>query len=230
MSRFKQLLIVSLLILSVPLFTSVINRTPTKAELEEINGLISVGNELLERAEDAEERAETAEERGDKEEAKRLRKKAREDLNNAIKKYNEAIKKVLEYFDMDTKNVSSAPCYAPGNHRGTCGKDRDIHISEAAFRCASILASTLKHEITHANQFENNRYKRPGENDNQARMRREVEAYDAEIDCAEVTGIPESFLDELAAQKKSMRSSIKQRWRVKNLPPHIQAKKIRKRQ
>ena len=200
----KLLVIFALIIQSAFAQANVIrNSNPSAQALNEAQELIDQGNQHYEAAEAAKLEAENALKNGDMAGWAAAIVRYVENLRLAAEKFNKAIQKVIAAFNMDTANVSDGPSfYEMGDSVGLTWCTRKVRIGQGAFTSLPWLVSTLKHEITHANQRANGRLKLLGESDDQARARREVEAYDAEINCAETTKLSTDEKNEVVACKR----------------------------
>lgn len=204
MRKQSMMLLFFLFIVVLPGFSDVINREPNEDEKQAVYALILEGNVYKNRLNENLKLKKKAEEKGDNHIARAAQNEANRNKGMAEKKFNEAIQLIIKIYKMDIRGVKDGPSFAWGDIGGYCECDQTVRICTRAFEALDVglLATTLKHEITHANQRANKRFVIDlDKNIRQAYCRREVEAYDANLSCAQTTKISNLDKCDFAAWK-----------------------------
>jgi len=127
---------------------------------------------------------------------KRLKDLKWDDLH---KKKNEAFQKIIEEVDkaygIDTSNVKGEPTFSQAvKGEGVCYPDGSVMIGLRAFSSPGWLASTKKHEATHANQAAEGRWPRGAVERHDA----EIEAYGREVTSADTVGLTDAEREDVS--------------------------------
>ncbi|HEY1016360.1 MAG TPA: WXG100 family type VII secretion target [Herpetosiphonaceae bacterium] len=132
--------------------------------------------------------------------AKDTRDKQNAEISKAISegKHDEAIALASKYYNIDTSAAKSIVYNAGTAGEGATSKDTSIKLGNDAFASPGWLASTIEHELRHAEQAKDRWYTGP-----EGTAINEVEAYDLEIQNAAKNGLTEAQVNDLKSRRKS---------------------------
>ncbi len=202
---------------------------PAAEKIAELQKTIDQVNQLREQADNVYERAvqetvaefeDAFNEAGTEAERENILRQARQFLQNKLAALNwpalckakdNAYQKIIEAVDkayeIDTSNVQGEPTFSQDvEGEGECYSDGRVRIGPSAFGSPGLLASTKKHEATHADQAKEGRWPHGAVQVHDA----EIEAYGREITSADTVGLSDEE-----------RSEVQRR-----LQDHLESKKV----
>lgn len=121
------------------------------------------------------------------------------EINTAVSegRYTDAIALASKYYNVDTSPSIGITHDAAVSGDGETSSDTRIVLGDDAFKSPGWLASTLEHELMHAQQAKDRWYPGP-----QGAAINEVEAYDLEIRNAAKNGLSRSELADIKSRRK----------------------------